>query len=698
MKILITGGCGFIGSQAVRQFSKNHDVVVFDKLTYSGFSEHIYGLKNVVLIRGDLAKKTNIRDCFKKFDGFDSVIHIAAESSVDKSIRGYKDFVNSNILGSANLFDLCLKYKVKKVINFGCYDTETLIWTPDGLKSYLEVKSGDEILSITSEGVVENDTIESVHEYDYDSEKDGDLVHFSTSTVDCAVTPNHRVYFYRKDADSSLEVLRADEVSEITNVYLPRGRHIGENNEQVEVKGLGVMNAEALFYVSGFFVADGFLAYQERQVENKSGLNKEELMVKGRDPKTGRFFSTGKIGNRETTALKCHRIFFDVPENDKGRKRLEQSLTKLGISWSAHKGKAGEHLYFSSREWSEYFKQFGKYAKNKTIPRWMLQYSHVLLKSLLDGIIDGDGHYTDFSCFCLSTVSKKLVTASIELGTRLGWHVRFTNLGIQTSTYQGRTITGTTDAYAVWFKKEKLGIGKGRNVREAYRGKVWCLTIKNNKNFLSSRNGITVFSGNTDEIYGHLTKEGESFTELTPIQPRNIYSASKASQVLMGQAFHLTHGLPIVTVCPSNCYGPRQMPDKLLPRMIYLLNKDKALPVYGTGANVREWLFVEDLAEALVLLNNLGVPGETYNAGSSNEMANLDILKLLSAKMEKELNIEFIVDRKGHDFRYSVNFDKLQALGWKPKTSLEDGLGKTIKWYLSNLSWLEMNYKKMWKK
>lgn len=322
MRLLITGGAGFIGSTAVRRFAQEgHEIVVFDKLTYSGFSEHIYGLANVVLMKGDLAKKRNIAECFKKFDGFDAVIHIAAESSVDKSIKVYKDFINSNVLGSANLFDLCLKYKVGKVVNFG-----------------------------------------------------------------------------------------------------------------------------------------------------------------------------------------------------------------------------------------------------------------------------------------------------------------------------------------------------------------------------------------TDEIYGHLDKEGTAFTESTPIQARNIYSASKASQVLMGRAFHLTHGLPLVTVCPSNCYGPRQMPDKLLPRMIYLLENEQALPVYGVGANVREWLFVEDLANGLSCLLKDGVVGETYNVGSLNEMTNLDILKLLAGVMNKELHIEFIQDRKGHDFRYSVNFNKLRALGWEPQVELQDGLVKTVEWFRNNWAWLEVNYKKVWKK
>jgi dTDP-glucose 4,6-dehydratase len=201
----------------------------------------------------------------------------------------------------------------------------------------------------------------------------------------------------------------------------------------------------------------------------------------------------------------------------------------------------------------------------------------------------------------------------------------------------------------------------------------------------------------TDEIYGHLKKEDSSFTEETPIKPRNIYSASKAAQILFAQAFKETFDLPVVNICPSNCYGPRQLPEKLLPRMMYLIETEKDLPIYGTGQNIREWLFVEDAARAVRLVAEKGVIGETYNVGSENEKSNLSIISVLGDILKKSYSINFVEDRKGHDFRYSVNCSKIKKLGWEPQTDIHTGLEKTVQWYKQNWSWLEKNYKAVWK-
>jgi dTDP-glucose 4,6-dehydratase len=200
----------------------------------------------------------------------------------------------------------------------------------------------------------------------------------------------------------------------------------------------------------------------------------------------------------------------------------------------------------------------------------------------------------------------------------------------------------------------------------------------------------------TDEVYGHLpTREG-SFSESTPIAPRNLYSASKASQLLFANAFRETHQLPLINVCPSNCFGPRQLPEKLLPRALWLMMNQKPVPLYGNGLNVREWLYVEDLADAIVLLAEKGQVGETYNIGSDNERSNLDILHTLQRVSGLDLQIQFIEDRKGHDFRYSVDSSKIRKLGWKPSKDLEQSLMNTVSWYMENADWLKDTYLDLW--
>jgi dTDP-glucose 4,6-dehydratase len=193
----------------------------------------------------------------------------------------------------------------------------------------------------------------------------------------------------------------------------------------------------------------------------------------------------------------------------------------------------------------------------------------------------------------------------------------------------------------------------------------------------------------TDEVYGSLQEEGY-FTETSPIKPSSPYSSSKASSDLIALAYKETYKMNInVTNC-SNNYGPYQHQEKLIPHMIKLALKDEKLPVYGTGKNIRDWLYVEDHCEAIDLVFHKGKSGERYNIGGHNEKRNIEIVKLILARLGKSEDlIEFVEDRKGHDYRYAIDPTKIKNdLGWYPKTTFEEGIVKTIDWYLANPSWL----------
>ena len=194
----------------------------------------------------------------------------------------------------------------------------------------------------------------------------------------------------------------------------------------------------------------------------------------------------------------------------------------------------------------------------------------------------------------------------------------------------------------------------------------------------------------TDEVYGSLQNEGY-FSETSPIKPSSPYSASKASSDLIAFAYNKTYKMNVnVTNC-SNNYGPYQHNEKLIPHMIKLAMQDKKLPVYGTGSNIRDWLYVEDHCEAIDLVYHKGVPGERYNIGGHNEKRNIDIVKLILKRLGKpEDLIDFVEDRKGHDYRYAIDASKIENdLGWIPNTKFEDGIIKTIDWYLENKDWLK---------
>jgi dTDP-glucose 4,6-dehydratase len=218
------------------------------------------------------------------------------------------------------------------------------------------------------------------------------------------------------------------------------------------------------------------------------------------------------------------------------------------------------------------------------------------------------------------------------------------------------------------------------------------------RNAWSDRRDVRFHHVSTDEVYGSLGSDGR-FVETTPYDPSSPYSASKAASDHLVRAWHRTYGLPVTISNCSNNYGPYQFPEKLLPLMISNAAGGKALPVYGDGKNVRDWLFVGDHCGALDTIVRRGRPGATYNVGGHNEWANIDIVNLLCDQLQeitppadghyRDL-ITFVTDRPGHDRRYAIDASLIEEeLGWTPQHKFEDGLKETIEWYLDNSDWIE---------
>lgn len=214
----------------------------------------------------------------------------------------------------------------------------------------------------------------------------------------------------------------------------------------------------------------------------------------------------------------------------------------------------------------------------------------------------------------------------------------------------------------------------------------------------ANRNDQLFYHVSTDEVYGSLGDTG-MFTETTPYDPRSPYSASKAASDHLVRSWHHTYGMPIVISNCSNNYGPNQFPEKLIPLFINNIKKSNPLPVYGAGSNVRDWLYVEDHASAIETVFRHGQSGTTYNIGGHNEWSNLELIHVICDRMDEKLGrpsgsarklITFVKDRSGHDFRYAIDASKIEReLGWKPSLQFEEGIDKTIDWYLDNETWME---------
>ena len=226
------------------------------------------------------------------------------------------------------------------------------------------------------------------------------------------------------------------------------------------------------------------------------------------------------------------------------------------------------------------------------------------------------------------------------------------------------------------------------------------LTLLNQakESWKDATDGKLFYHISTDEVYGSLGEEGY-FVEDTPYDPKSPYSAAKASSDHFVRAYKNTFGLPIVITNCSNNYGPNQFPEKLIPLFINNIRNNKPLPVYGKGLNIRDWLYVEDHARAIDLIFHQGKIGDTYNIGGFNEWTNIDLIKVICKVMNKKMKredgaseklITYVADRAGHDMRYAIDSTKLyKELGWKPSLQFEEGIEKTINWYMNNEDWMD---------
>ena len=211
--------------------------------------------------------------------------------------------------------------------------------------------------------------------------------------------------------------------------------------------------------------------------------------------------------------------------------------------------------------------------------------------------------------------------------------------------------------------------------------------------------GKLFYHVSTDEVYGALKFDGTLFTEETRYDPHSPYSASKASSDHFVRAYHDTYGLATVISNCSNNYGPNQFPEKLIPLFIHNIRQNKPLPVYGKGENVRDWLYVEDHARAIDLIFHKGKVGDTYNIGGFNEWTNIDLIHVIIKTVDRLLGreegtsqklITYVTDRAGHDLRYAIDATKIKdELGWEPSLQFEEGIEKTVKWYVENQQWLD---------
>lgn len=694
--ILVTGCLGFIGSHFVKYILENTHYNIIG-ISRNSDQKNLHRLDEIwnyanpdKVNKVDIVRNPLVTDRFKQVfadisdnsdisgisEDVEYIVNFAAKTFVDHSIRDPAPFIQSNIVGTYNLLEearrnYIINKTLKRFIQVSCYDENTRALTTQGLKNYKELKEGELVFSLNPNTLeIEIKPIKKVIIQHYE----GPMVHFKNKRVDLLVTPNHNMFIL--DSIKKLSIESANESSKRSIFYMPKGTWKGKIEEFYEIGGFWKVDIKDLMYILGVYIGDGFTSYQEKE----------------------------KITKKGTRSI-CHayRIFFDIPTTKKCRKRVEETLTRMQIFWHPHFGMAGEHIYFSGKEWMEFFDQCGKGAENKRIPKWVLEYSPDILKYLFEGLIGSDGSlegeiFAENSRKIYHTSSVGLLSDISELCIKLGYDPSIHNrnimekeIYIQDWYNESRKIIPTGYSYYIYIANtiKSISASKKHEIID-YNGDIWCLQVEDNKNFIVERNGKFDFCGNTDEVYGSIL-EG-AYKEDARLCPTNPYSASKAAGDMLALSYYNTYNLPIIITRTENNFGEYQHPQKAMPKFVKYALENRKLPVYGDGEHRRMWLYVKDHCSAIHHLLNHGKIGEIYHIAGEQELTNNQLAKKILNTLGKPENmIEYIDDfniRPGHDRRYALNTEKLKSTAWQPSYKLDETLEKVVTWYKENQWWL----------
>jgi GDP-D-mannose dehydratase len=497
--------------------------------------DHLLDNPNFELVEGDI---TDASCMHRLISGIkpDEVYNLAAMSHVGMSFDQPVTTCQINAVGPLNILEAIRQSSPQsKFYQASCHDTETLLVTPRGLKRYDEITEEDMVYTINeTTGLFELKSIDRVLIHDFD----GDMISLCGRRIDSLITPNHRILLQKDDgdivgviADCLPELYPYERTSEYST---PMSRHVGEDIDIIDLHDyveqpynshnywrnyIWEFDANDLLYLFGIYLGDG---YVKKGSKYKRKMTKSARMLV-RDDKG--CFSDCEYMDEEDIEASGSYICICVPDTDPARKNILTALNRMGIDYKLD----NMNIKFSSYPLAQFFKLCGKNVYDKKIPRFIFDYSTELLRSLFNGLIDSDGYRKNDIPKSYVTVSENLLCSMIELCYRIGVRCSFITHapGSQVSTLKdGRTITNTVNSYALNFSDKGTNkIYKYHYNKQQYHGKVWCLSVKDNHNFLVSRHGKLCFSGNSSELFGDTKIAPQS--ESTPMTPNSPYAVSK---------------------------------------------------------------------------------------------------------------------------------------------------------------------------
>jgi nucleoside-diphosphate-sugar epimerase len=683
--ILITGATGLLGSNMVSELTKLTlepenlcRIIAVGKRTLSPITYPF--LNEINYVKADINDYEAIDHVINHYD-IDYIYHFAAEAIVKSANDSPLRALETNMMGTANVLESARQNHVKGVIAMACFDDKTQAFTPNGIMDYINLEIGDLVYSINKyTGNIELKPITDIYEYDYE----GNLEVFQNRNSKQAVTPNHKIF------DNDKKFKQADSIQKYNYIW---GNWFGRFDEQIDIFNFltdeeqkinhqscynnnRYYNTADLFYLVGLYLGDGFTNHQLKSIESKTGLSHKQF-IKLRDNK-GRFrkIKENEKKNNKLREYNIYSIFLDIPENDKARKKAEDVLNKLGIKFNIFNDSSGEHIHFSSKYLLHFFDKLGKDAKNKHIPKWMLSFNKNYLEKLLEGLIDSDGCYQKSNQRTFKTTSKSLLEGVLDICMKLNLQTGFReNQSKKTYYIKEKRYINSNVSYDVWISgKEKNNIVYKKQNPIQYKGKVWCVSVKDNNNLCVIRNNRLFFSGNSDKYYGQ--SPNIPYKETDRPMPSGVYEVSKTCSDFICQMFGKNFDVPVISIRGANLFGPGDWNfTRLVPNTIIRLLEGKKPMLWADVKDYqREFIYVKDAVDILVKLMSKAdeYAGESVNLGVGSiwkvEDFIHEIIEAMNADLEPDKFIHHLIDTpiKEHYFHeipeQSLNLGKLQQM------------------------------------
>lgn len=653
MKLLITGGAGFMGSNFIRYILKkypDYKIINLDKLTYAGNLENLRDVErkpNYKFVKGDICDQKVVDSLAKDSD---IIINYAAESVSKNTFLPIWCAGKIKIMTMDELFNNLSKKRKNKVVRRGEVEVINLKHTNYKALSY-------------KGGIGYWMPIKQISRHRYK----GKLIKLSQKWGEIEVTPNHSIY------DSNFNL-----TTPLKNPELLGLRNINHISKKDEYLGFRKERLFSLVRILSAYITEGWTSYNK---------------------KNGSFHFGVTNGNKKW-------VF-----------RLKQDLKLLGFNPNITftKDKLFQLIISNKSFFNFVRKEAGFGSHNKFIPPFIFQLKRIFQEEFFKTMIFGDGETIknkNYDTLRYTTVSQKNATGFSLLLSLLRYNYsvsideRFNaytfriggNFNFSLLTKRSKKVSYNDYVYDISVNKLKnftCGVGNivvhnthvDRSImspREfAMTDIIGTQTLLEAAKKYKHRLYVQI---STDEVFG--STESGKFTENSPFLPNSPYAASKAGGDLLCRAYAITYKMPIIVTHSCNFFGPYQYPEKFIPLFITNLLEGKKVPLYGKGGNIREWIYAEDHCSAIDFILHHGKAGEVYNIGTGWEKSNLEITKLILGGLGKdEKQIEFVKDRPAHDWRYSLDSSKLRSLGWQPKYEFKDALLETIEWYKNNEKW-----------